>query len=111
MFSAQTFGDNDNMMMSNYESYFILVNATNVLGFSQIIRSDGIAIQKDPLYPGTVNDGDVTGFDLLYWPFTNKVTANWDHFGVQNTASFQPKVLSGLLSVLFCIVVCFFHLT
>ncbi|XP_077992165.1 uncharacterized protein LOC144446291 [Glandiceps talaboti] len=79
--NAQTYGMNDEVALSDGESYFLVVRATNLLGYTQSLRSDGITVQKEPLLPGQVRDGDVLGFDINYQPSVTTLSANWDGFG------------------------------
>ncbi|KAI8510725.1 hypothetical protein Bbelb_116410, partial [Branchiostoma belcheri] len=55
--------------------------ATNALGYSYFVRSDGITITKEPLLPGHVRDGDIFGVDLKGQPSITTISANWDQFG------------------------------
>uniref|UniRef100_A0ABM0M0H6 Uncharacterized protein LOC100366953 n=1 Tax=Saccoglossus kowalevskii TaxID=10224 RepID=A0ABM0M0H6_SACKO len=79
---GQTYGENDQVSLKDGESYYLVVRATNLLGYTQSIRSNGISIQKDPLLPGQVKDGDVIGFDINYQPSVTLLSSNWDGFGL-----------------------------
>ena len=60
---------------------YVVVRATNILGLTFIVRSDGIRVDLDPLVPGFVYDGYLIGFDLNYQMPTDKIWANWEGFG------------------------------
>ncbi|XP_070573950.1 uncharacterized protein [Ptychodera flava] len=80
--SGLTYGVNDELNMKDGESFYLVVRATNELGFTYSLRSDGITIQKEPLLPGHVRDGDVIGYDLNYQASITSLSANWDAFGI-----------------------------
>ena len=67
--------------MIDDETYYILVKAVDALGNTIIRRSDGVTIKRDPLIPGRVYDGMLTGQDLTYQVDTTSLSANWDGFG------------------------------
>jgi hypothetical protein len=94
-FTVKTAGMNDGLHMRNGELYYSLLRVTNALNFTYIIRSDGVTIEQDPLLPGKVFDGDITGYDLNFMPSKTMVTANWDGFGLPAGASVQVDVISG----------------
>ena len=52
-----------------------------MVGYVYTLRSNGVTIESNPLLPGIVLDGDLTGYDLKVLPSTTNVTANWDSFG------------------------------
>ncbi|XP_077996021.1 uncharacterized protein LOC144449367 [Glandiceps talaboti] len=79
---GMTRGVNDELDMSDGESYYLVVRATNKLGYSYSLRSDGITIQKEPLLPGHVRDGDIQGYDINYQESITSLSGNWDNFGV-----------------------------
>ncbi|XP_070573546.1 uncharacterized protein [Ptychodera flava] len=89
--TTDAFGMNDGFDMKNGETYYLVVRATNQLGYSHSLRSDGITIQLEPLVPRDVRDGDVYGFDLNYQSSITELSANWDAFGV------HPGQSTGLL--------------
>ncbi|XP_070573717.1 uncharacterized protein [Ptychodera flava] len=80
--TADEFGMNDGLDLKNEESYYTVVKATNELGFSQILRSNGVTIQLEPLQPGNIRDGPIDGFDLNFQESITSLSANWDSFGV-----------------------------
>ncbi|VDI73733.1 Hypothetical predicted protein, partial [Mytilus galloprovincialis] len=82
----------DGLHMKDRELYYSLLRVTNALNYTYIIRSNGVTIEEDPLLPGKVFDGYITGFDLNILPSQRKVTANWDGFGLPASASFQVDV-------------------
>ena len=74
----------DELNLKDGESYFVIVRATNQLGFTYSLRSDGLTVQLEPLLPGHVRDGDIAGVDLNFQLSVTTLSANWDGFG-------QPK--------------------
>lgn len=94
-FSATTSGVNDELKMSNRELYYSLLRVTNALGYTYIIRSNGVTIEIDPLLPGEVFDGDIEGWDLQFQQSKTKVSANWRGFGLPAEANQQINVQSG----------------
>lgn len=92
MFSVSENGMLDGIHMKDRELYYSLLRVTNALNYTYIIRSNGVTIEEDPLLPGKVFDGYITGFDLNILPSQRKVTANWDGFGLPASASFQVDV-------------------
>ncbi|XP_077996024.1 uncharacterized protein LOC144449371 [Glandiceps talaboti] len=79
---GMTRGVNDELDMRDGESYYLVVRATNKLGYSYSLRSDGITIQKEPLLPGHVRDGDIAGYDINYQKSITSLSGNWDIFGI-----------------------------
>ncbi|KAK3788402.1 hypothetical protein RRG08_044436, partial [Elysia crispata] len=80
--NGQTFGLNDELNLEGVETYYQLLRVTTALNnFTYTLRSDGVTILDQALYPGQVYDGDVTGIDLEFQPFLDKVSANWAGFG------------------------------
>ena len=75
------FAEEDGLDMHDGDSFFIELRVTNMLGFTYSVRSDGVTIQLEPLIPGQVYDGLVTGVDLSFQPSTTTLSANWDGFG------------------------------
>ncbi|XP_070562332.1 uncharacterized protein [Ptychodera flava] len=82
--SGRTSATTDGLGMSDGESYYIVVKATNALGYSYSLRSDGVNIMMEPLLPGIVRDGDIVGLDLNYQASVVTLSANWDGFGQDN---------------------------
>ncbi|VDH98959.1 Hypothetical predicted protein [Mytilus galloprovincialis] len=93
--NLNTDGMTDGLSLENGKMYYSLVKVTNKLNYTYILRSDGVTIEKNPLLPGKVFDGDVTGYDINYLPFNTIVYANWDGFGLPADAMKQVDVLSG----------------
>ncbi|XP_070572595.1 uncharacterized protein [Ptychodera flava] len=90
---------NDELSLSDGQTYYLVVRATNLLGYSTSLRSDGISIKLEPLLPGHVRDGDVTGFDINYQPSVTMLSANWDGFGFEgltpgDTRNREQQVIS-----------------
>ena len=71
----------DELHVKDGDSIFVVVRATNKLGYVQTIRSDGITVKLEPMVPGNVRDGDIIGIDLNYQPSLTSLSANWDGFG------------------------------
>ena len=67
--------------MIDDETYYVTVKAVDALGHIIIRRSDGVTIKRDPLIPGQVYDGLLTGQDLTYQVDTTSLSANWNGFG------------------------------
>ncbi|XP_070573548.1 uncharacterized protein [Ptychodera flava] len=80
--TTDDFGMNDDLSMKNGDMYYLTVRATNLLGYSHSLRSDGITIELDPLEPRDVRDGAVYGFDLNFQSAITSLSANWDVFGI-----------------------------
>ena len=71
----------DELDLKNGETYFFIVTATNALGYTYSLYSNGITIRLEPLLPGNVRDGNIFGVDLNYQPSVTTISANWDGFG------------------------------
>ncbi|XP_078585863.1 uncharacterized protein LOC144867674 [Branchiostoma floridae x Branchiostoma japonicum] len=71
----------DEFDLRDGETYYTVVRATNHLGYSYSIRSDGVTIKLEALVPGVVRDGPIIGFDLSYQQSVTSLSANWDRFG------------------------------
>ncbi|XP_070562157.1 uncharacterized protein [Ptychodera flava] len=82
--TSDEFGMNDGFNMKNGETYYLVVRATNLLGYASSLRSNGITIQLEPLAPRDVRDGAVYGFDLNYQSSITTLSANWDAFGLHS---------------------------
>ena len=67
--------------MLDGETYYSVVRATNAMGVTTTIRSDGITVQREPLIPGRVLDGLLEGYDLTYQKETDTLSASWSGFG------------------------------
>ena len=67
--------------MIDDETYYVIVKAVDALGNTIIRRSDGVTIKRDPLIPGQVYDGPLTGQDLTFQVDTTSLSANWNGFG------------------------------
>ena len=87
----------DELPLKDGESYFVVVRATNKLGYVHTIHSDGVTVKLEPLLPGNVRDGDITGKDLNYQPSVTSLSANWDGFGQPQEDSNKPVVSRTLL--------------
>ena len=96
----------DELPLKDGESYFVVVRATNKLGYVHTIPSDGVTVKLEPLLPGNVRDGDITGKDLNYQPSVTSLSANWDGFGQPQEDSNKPVVSRTLL--LYIIVLSYF---
>ncbi|XP_052081925.1 uncharacterized protein LOC127719726 isoform X2 [Mytilus californianus] len=93
--NLNTDGMTDGLGLENGKMYYSLVQVTNKLNYTYILRSDGVTIEKNPLLPGKVFDGDVRGYDINYLPSNKIIYANWDGFGLPADAITQVDVLSG----------------
>ncbi|XP_019624877.1 PREDICTED: uncharacterized protein LOC109470382 isoform X2 [Branchiostoma belcheri] len=71
----------DEFNLLDGETYYTVVRATNQLGYSYSVRSDGVTVKLEPLVPGVVWDGPIIGFDLSYQQSVTTLSANWDSFG------------------------------
>ncbi|XP_022100316.1 uncharacterized protein LOC110984425 [Acanthaster planci] len=77
----QTSDTNTDVEMTDGETYYSIVRATNALGLAITVRSDGITVKREPLIPGQVYDGLLVGFDLTYQKETDTISASWRGFG------------------------------
>ncbi|XP_033121447.1 uncharacterized protein LOC117120538 [Anneissia japonica] len=82
--STKTLGMNEDMNMLDGETYYSIVRVTNILGYIQTIRTDGVTLRLQPIFPGRVYDGGVLGFDLNEQASITTLSANWDGFGDDN---------------------------
>ncbi|XP_066298079.1 uncharacterized protein [Branchiostoma lanceolatum] len=71
----------DEFDLRDGETYYTVVRATNQLGYSYSVRSDGVTVKLEPLVPGVVRDGPIIGFDLSHQQSVSSLSANWDSFG------------------------------
>ncbi|XP_066299088.1 uncharacterized protein [Branchiostoma lanceolatum] len=71
----------DEFDLHDGETYYTVVRATNQLGYSYSVRSDGVTVKLEPLVPGVVRDGPIIGFDLSHQQSVTSLSANWDSFG------------------------------
>ncbi|XP_078658230.1 uncharacterized protein LOC144903713 [Branchiostoma floridae x Branchiostoma belcheri] len=71
----------DEFDLRDGETYYTVVRATNQLGYSYSVRSDGVTVRLEPLVPGVVRDGAILGFDLSHQQSVTTLSANWDSFG------------------------------
>ncbi|CAH1250560.1 FAT1 [Branchiostoma lanceolatum] len=83
---VRTESSRDGLEMTDGETYYSVVRATNVLGNTWTVRSDGITVQREPLVPGVTRDGKIIGYDLSYQASVTELCANWDNFGASTTA-------------------------
>ena len=81
LFADVRMAEADELQLTDGETYFVTVRTTNQLGYTYSTRSDGITVQVEPLLPGVVRDGHITGFDLNYQPSVTTLSGNWDWFG------------------------------
>jgi len=99
--SASTHGVNDQLNLKEGQRYYSLVNITNALGYSYILRSNGVTISSNLLIPGEVYDGLVTGYDLTVVPSRTIVSTNWDNFG-KSREDVLNKIDTGRLMKYLC---------
>lgn len=85
----------DGLSLLNGELYYSLVKVTTALGYSYILRSDGVTIQQNALLPGRVFDGDMAGYDLNVLTSQSIVRGNWDGFGLPADTIAQIDILTG----------------
>lgn len=93
--SVLTEGMVDGLSLLNGELYYSLVKVTTALGYSYILRSDGVTIQQNALLPGRVLDGDMAGYDLNVLPSQSIVYGSWDGFGLPADTIAQIDILTG----------------
>ena len=91
----------DGLPLENGKMYYSLLKVTNALNYTYILRSNGVTVEKNPLLPGKVFDGDVSGYDLNFLPSKTVVYANWDGFGLPADAMVQVDVLSGMWNMIY----------
>ena len=91
VYKGSTKADADELQLHDAKTYFTTVWATNVLGYTRVLRSDGVTVQVEPLLPGLVRDGPITGFDLMFQPSLSELSANWDGFGNERTNVIEIK--------------------
>jgi len=99
--SASTHVVNDQLNLKEGQRYYSLVNITNALGYSYILRSNGVTISSNLLIPGEVYDGLVTGYDLTVVPSRTIVSTNWDNFG-KSREDVLNKIDTGRLMKYLC---------
>ena len=80
---GKTIGVNNGLKLKNGETYFVVVRATNELGYSYSLRSDGITVQQEQLLPGRVHDGLIPGLSINFQAPTDRLSAHWDYFGLE----------------------------
>ncbi|CAH1794764.1 unnamed protein product [Owenia fusiformis] len=90
---GQTYGVYDGLNLRDGEEFFVVVQGTNSLGFTQTVRSDGITIKQEPLMPGVVRDGPVFGVDFDVQPSVTQLWGNWDAFGKDRET--RPDLING----------------
>ncbi|XP_035662464.1 uncharacterized protein LOC118406510 [Branchiostoma floridae] len=83
---VNTWSSNDNLQMTDGETYYVTVKATNIQNITRIERSNGITVQREPLIPGLVRDGPVPGYDLNFQIADDEISANYDGFGVDRSS-------------------------
>ena len=98
MLTAQSYGEADGLTLHNRETYFVIVRATNMLGYTHSHRSNGTTIQMEDPLPGIVRDGSIVGVDLHYQPSTTALSANWDGFGYDATVE-NDLIVDGMEAV------------
>jgi hypothetical protein len=83
----------DELGLKDREAYYVIMRIKNQLGYVSILHSDGITVKLDPLMPGNVRDGNLTGIDQSYQSSLTSISANWDGFGTdRNDGSFDEYV-------------------
>ncbi|XP_053400990.1 uncharacterized protein LOC123541000 [Mercenaria mercenaria] len=92
---TSTSGRTDQLDLKEGRRYYSLVRVRNMLGFVYTLRSDGVTINSNPMLPGMVYDGDVTGYDLKVLSSRTMVSANWDGFGKLRQSKGVSEILTG----------------
>lgn len=92
--SATTHGINDQVELIEGQRYYSLVHIRNAIGYSYILRSNGVTVSSNLLIPGEVYDGLVTGYDLTVIPSRTIISVNWDNFG-RNREDLLNKIDTG----------------
>jgi hypothetical protein len=72
-----------------------------MMNYVYTLRSDGVTIDSNPMLPGIVYDGDLTGYDLKVLPSRTNVSANWDGFGHDRDQTSVENAGKGKILILF----------
>ena len=88
----------DELPLKDGESYFVMVSATNKLGYVNTIHSNGVTVKLEQLLPGNVRDGDIVGKDLNFQQSITTISANWDGFGQSSVQNNGPVFKSMFLA-------------
>lgn len=94
-FPVLTEGMVDGLNLLNGELYYSLVKVTTAIGYTYVLRSDGLTIKQNALLPGRVFDGSMTGYDLNVILSRTIVHGNWDSFGLPRDTFAQINITSG----------------
>ena len=94
LFADVRMAETDELQLTDGETYYVTVRTTNKLGYTYSTRSDGITVQVEPLLPGVVRDGHITGFDLNYQPSVTSLSGNWDLFGKEGDSDLKGNFMS-----------------
>ncbi|XP_060596420.1 uncharacterized protein LOC132750448 [Ruditapes philippinarum] len=89
------FGKADQLELKEGRRYYSLLKVRNVLGYVYTLRSDGVTINSNPMLPGFVYDGDITGHDLKVLSSRTMVSANWEGFGELHQPGSISEILTG----------------
>jgi hypothetical protein len=73
-----TSATNSALTLANGTTYYVTVRATNGVGLSTDVTSDGVTVDNTPPVAGTVNDG--VAADIDYQTSTDTINANWSGF-------------------------------
>ncbi|XP_053401006.1 uncharacterized protein LOC123523226 isoform X2 [Mercenaria mercenaria] len=92
---TSTHGRTEQLNLIEGRRYYSLVRVQNMLGFVYTLRSDGVTINSNPMLPGMVYDGDVTGYDLKVLSSRTIVSANWEGFGELRQPGDISEILTG----------------
>ena len=86
---GESHAEADAVQLSDEETYYVVVRATNAINHMFYARSNGVKVLLEPLIPGQVKDGDIIGTDLDFWPYIDRLSANWDGFGEDSEEHIQ----------------------
>ena len=74
-------GEVDGLRLHNGETYFVIIQGTNMLGYTYSLHSNGTTVKMETPLPGHVRDGNIVGIDLRFQSSQSALSANWDGFG------------------------------
>ena len=83
-YTVKTYATVDELILKDNEAFYFIVRATNTLGYSYSLRSNGITVKLEALIPGAVKDGSIFGKDLNYQFSITSLSAWWQGFGADN---------------------------
>ena len=105
---VKTYATVDELRLKDNEAFFFIVRATNKLGYSYSLRSNGLTVKLEALIPGAVKDGDIFGKDLNFQFSITSLSAWWLGFGADNNElKKKPTVTNG--NNAYCESICRIH--